>query len=139
MGTNEKLLTSIFDISRLVRQQMFLNRCFCDLSHSEIEVLMFLKEGGTSTMKNISDHLRIKPSSATPVINKLFKKNILKRIADKKDRRIVYITLTKSGLKEIEKKHNQIKENIKKIFENLSEKNKKDLIKILNIALKTHE
>ena len=139
MGTNDKLLSSIFDVGRLVRQKMFLNKCFCDLSHSEIEVLLFLEENGTSTMKTVSDHLRIKPSSVTPVIEKLFKKDILKRIADKKDRRIVYISLTKKGIKEIIKKHKQIQKDIKNIFEELGEKNKQELIKILNIILKNHE
>ena len=139
MATNEQLLSSIFNISRLIRQRLFLDRCFCDLSHSEIEVLMFLKENGTSTMKNISDYLRIKPSSVTPVVDKLFKKKILKRVADKKDRRITYIALTESGLKEIHKKHQQIHKDIKKIFGELNEKNKKDLIKIINKLLKKHE
>ena len=136
METNEKLLSSLFDIGRLVRQRMFSNKCFSDLCHSEIEVLMFLKDNGVSTMKAISDHLRIKPSSTTPIIDKLFKKGILKRIPDKKDRRIVYITLTKSGLKEINEKHKQIQETIKKVFNCLNKKNKQDLIKIFE---KIHE
>jgi len=131
MGTNEKLLSSIFDVGRLIRQKMFLDKCFTDLCHSEIEALMFLKDSGTSTMKAIADHLRIKPSSVTPIIDRLFKKGILKRIADKKDRRVTYIALTKNGLKEIDRKHKQIHKNIKKVFIKLSEKNKQDLIKIL--------
>jgi DNA-binding MarR family transcriptional regulator len=139
METNEKLLSSIFDLGRLIRQKMFLNKCFCDLSHSEIEVLFFLKENGISTMKSISNHMRIKPSSATPTIEKLCKKDMLKRIADKRDRRMVFISLTKPGLKEIKKKHRQIRKNLKNIFESLSKKNKKELIKIVNIIIKNHE
>ena len=139
MQTNEKLLASIFNVGRLVRQKMFLDKCFCDLSHSEIEVLMFLESNGTSTMKSVSDYLRIKPSSVTPVVDKLFKKKVLKRIADAKDRRITYIALTKSGLKEIQKKHQKMHKDIKQIFIKLDENNKKELIKILNIILKNHE
>jgi len=139
MATNDKLLSSIFDVGRLVRQKMFLSKCFCDLSHSEIEVLFFLKDNGTSTMKTISDHLRIKPSSVTPTIDKLFKKKILKRTADKKDRRMIYIGLTKTGLNKIEQKHQEIQKNIKNIFDKLNKRNKQELIKILNIILKNHE
>ena len=139
MKTNEELLSSLFDISRLIRQRLFMHKCFCSLSHSEIEVLAFLQENGTSKMKTISDHLRIKPSSITPTIEKLFKKGTLKRIADKNDRRITYIELTKSGLKEVNRIHKEIQSHIKEVFNTLNEKNKKDLIKILKIILKNHD
>ena len=139
METNDKLLSSFFNLSRLIRQKMFLDKCFCDLSHSEIEVLMFLEKNKKTTMKSISDYLRIKPSSITPVIDKLNTKKFLKRIADAKDRRITYIALTQKGIKELREKHQQIHKDIKKIFGKLSENNKKELIKILNVLLKNHE
>ena len=139
MKTNEELLSSLFSVSRLIRQRLFMHKCFCNLSHSEIEVLAFLQENGTSKMKTISDHLRIKPSSITPTIEKLFKKGTLKRIADKNDRRITYIELTKNGLKEVNRIHKEIQSHIKEVFDILNEKNKRQLIKILKTISKDYE
>jgi MarR family 2-MHQ and catechol resistance regulon transcriptional repressor len=129
--TNEALLSSIFNVSRLIRQKLFSHKCFCNLSHSEMEVLMFLTHNGKSKMRTISDHLKIKPSSATPTIERMFKKGVLKRNSDKNDRRATYIEVTKKGVKEVSKIHKEIKNHISEVFGKLNNKDKKTLIKIL--------
>jgi DNA-binding MarR family transcriptional regulator len=139
METNEKLFTSIFNVSRILRRKILVDECFKDLSHSEVEALLFLKEAKIATMKAIADHLEIKPSSITPVIDKLFHKKLLHRVADKKDRRIIYISLTKNGSKGIENKRKQLHKNIKKMFSELSEKDKKNLTRIFQKITKNYE
>lgn len=139
MDKDEKLLSSMFNLGRLIRQELFKNKCFCDLSHSEIEVLMFLKDSGTLTMKSIADYLHIKPSSVTPVIEKLVKIKVLKRTEDKKDRRIIYIGITQKGLKKIRKECDHIHKHIQKIFSGLNIKDKSVLIKILEKLIQKHE
>ena len=87
-------------------------------------------------MRAIADYLHIKPSSATPMIDNLVKKGNLKRTKDKKDRRIVYIGLTKKGLKSLQKKYKTIHKTLEKVFGKLSDKDKKNLVKIFE---KIHE
>ena len=132
METNEKLLSSILNAGRLVREQILQSKCLADFTHSEIEVLKFLDGKQGTTMKEISDYLRIKPSSATPVIDNLVKKGNLKRVKNLKDRRELYIEMTKKGEKTLKEKYKKIHGTIKKVFGKLSEKDKNTLIKIFN-------
>jgi len=140
MDTNEKLFSSLFNMGRLIRREVFLHENCCqDISHSEIEVMLFLNEAKSSTMRKISDYLKIKPSSLTPVIERMHKKKMLARNSDKKDRRTVYISLTKTGIKSMENKRKQVHYHLKKIFKKISDKNKKELLKIIDLIAKEYE
>ena len=132
----EKLLSSIFNVGRLIKEEMYKCKCLTDFTQIEIEVLKLVEKEKSITMKAIADYLHIKPSSATPVINKLVKTGNLKRIENKGDRRVVYILSTKKGLKSLQKKYKNIHNTVGKIFSKLNNKDKEALIKIFN---KIHE
>lgn len=131
METNEKLLSAIFNVGRLIKEEMHSNCTPNDFTQTEIEVLKFIGSNKNIKMKAVSDYLHIKPSSATPIIENLVEKKSLKRITDKNDRRAVYISLTPKGLKSLHKKYKVIHKTISKIFGKLNEKDKKNLIQIL--------
>jgi len=130
METNEKLLSAIFNVGRLIREEIHASNCLADFTHAEIEVLKFLQGKKNTTMKSIADYLHIKPSSTTSTIDVLVKRGSIKRVASAKDRRVVYIELTSKGLKSLQKKYKNIHKTMGKIFGGLSDKNKKTLIKI---------
>jgi len=130
METNEKLMSVIFNIGRLIKEEIHKSHCLDDLTHTEMETMKFLHDKRNTTMKSVADHLHIKPPSTTPVIDSLVKKGIVKRVPDHKDRRVVYIRITTKGLKSLQKKYKTIHKTIKKIFGELAEKDKKNLIKI---------
>ena len=73
MELNEKLLSSIFNVGRLIREKIQVD-CSADFTHAEIEVLKFIGENKITNMKDIADYLHIKPSSTTPLIDHLVKK-----------------------------------------------------------------
>ena len=131
MNQEEKLLSSIFNVGRLIREQICASNCLADFTQTEIEILKFLHGKKNTTMKSIADHLHIKPSSATPLIDNLAKKGNIKRIQKKNDRRMVHIALTPKGMKSLQKKYKNIHKTIRKTFGKLSEKDKKTLIIIL--------
>lgn len=130
METEEKLLSAIFNLGRLIREKMHSDKCSSDFTHAEIEVLKFMYKEKNTTMRAIADYLHIKPSSTTPIIDHLVRKGSLKRIKDKNDRRVVYIKLTSDGLKSLQKKYKSIHKTLAKVFGKLNEKDKKNLIKI---------
>ena len=130
MENNEKLLSAIFNVGRLMKEKIHAGKCLADFTYTEVEVLKFMQGKKNMTMKSLADHLHIKPSSATPLIDNLVKKGSLKRSGKKGDRRVVYIELTSKGLQELQKKYKNIHKTIGKIFGKLNNKDKKDLIKI---------
>ena len=131
METNEKLLSAIFNIGRLIKEEIRKSKCLADFSQSEIETLKFLHGKKNTTMRAIADYLYIKPSSTTPIIDDLVKKGSIKRVHNKNDRRVVYIELSHKGLNSLQKKYKNIHKTIKEIFGKLNEKDKKILMKIL--------
>lgn len=130
MENNEKLVSAIFNVGRLIREEIQQTSGLADFTQTEIETLKFLHGKKNVTMRSLADYLHIKPSSATSVINNLVEKGSIKRANEKDDRRVVYIELTKSGLKSLQKKYKTIHKTIKKVFGKLNPKDKKDLIKI---------
>ena len=79
MEINEKLSSAIFNVGRLIREKISLD-CSRDFTQSEIEILKFIAGNKNTTMRSAADYLHIKPASATPVIENLVKKGIIKRI-----------------------------------------------------------
>ena len=136
METNEKLLSAIFNVGRLIREKICQSNCLADFTQTEIEVLKFLQGKKKTAMKPVADYLHIKPSSATPVIDSLVKKGSIKRVFNKKDRRIIYVELTSKGSKTLQKKYKNIHKTIKAVFGKLNNKDKETLI---NIFKKIHE
>jgi len=130
METNEKLLSAIFNVGRLIKEKIQISNRLDNFTQTEIEILKFLHGKKDVTMKSIADYLHIKPSSATPVIDNLAKKGEIKRAQKKGDRRVVYIEMTSKGTKSLQKKCKNIHKTISIIFEKLNETEKKNLIKI---------
>ena len=82
-------------------------------------------------MKNIADFLSITPPSATSIINRLIKLNLLKRQNNPKDRRIIKIVVTSKGKKVLENEMKKVSRHLKEIFSQLNQKEQKQLVKIL--------
>ena len=135
MEKNEELLSSIFNLGQIIKNKMHKSGQLSDFSHAEIEVLKFLKENEKSTMKEIAGYLRIRPASATPLVEMISDKKCVERLQDKGDRRIIYIRLTKKGQAKLKNAYKHIHNNLKEIFLRLSNDDKKDLIRILNIII----
>lgn len=70
-----------------------------DLTVAQLRVLLLLHTEGPTTMRNISVSLSVAISTATGIINKLVKKNLVVRSEDPEDRRLVICSLSPAGRK----------------------------------------
>ena len=102
----------------------------------QIEVLHCVVDKKNPTMKDIAEYLKVKPPSVTSVVESLFEKGLLKKIVDKKDNRITRVIVTQKALKMFLKIKNKKGIVIKKMFQELSPKDKKEFKKILLILSK---
>ena len=62
-------------------------------------LLELIEQHGLLKMKEIAQELSISLPAASGLVNRLFSLQMVKRIYDKKDRRVIYIELTKKGKK----------------------------------------
>lgn len=74
-----------------------------ELSYSQILVLYALLETGTATMGQLSGWLQITQGVATRIVDRLLDKELVERKRDDKDRRVVFVSLSKVGREYAEK------------------------------------
>lgn len=124
------LIEAIFKLSRFMREGIMCNNDLTHLSMLQLQALVFLKKHKDSQMGEIAENFSIELPSATSLVNKLVKADLVLRKTDKKDRRLVRITLTQKGdsllKKAMEEKTNRIKQNLT----TLTQKDKEDLLRI---------
>jgi DNA-binding MarR family transcriptional regulator len=77
------------------------------LTYTQYITLIVLFEKDNKTISEIGDRLGLDSGTLTPLIKKLEKRHILKRVRGKEDERKVYIELTEFGLK--------LKEDLKQV------------------------
>lgn len=74
------------------------------LSGKELYVLEHIREDNPWRFNDFAENYHIRPSTLTGIVDRLEKKDLLKRKRDKEDRKAVYLYCTSQG-KEIVKKH----------------------------------
>jgi DNA-binding MarR family transcriptional regulator len=80
------------------RLMIYWNQLFPkNISISQVLVLAELWEKGPRKQTDLAMRLGFTPGAMTNIANKLIEAGLAERISDEKDRRIVYLTITKNG------------------------------------------
>ena len=93
--------------------------------------LNILIKKGKCMVSDLSKSLGVALSTMTELVNRLAKKQFVKKIKDLKDRRIVWINLTKKGAKIIQEINRKKKKHTLSVLKKLTEKERRLLIDIL--------
>lgn len=96
----------------------------------QFSALKFVQGKKDAAVNELGTTLRLSKSSATQLIERLVKTGLIERAADKADRRIIRLSLTSKGEKEVVKMKNRILKKIEKIFSYLPEQDIKELVRI---------
>ena len=83
------------------------------LNHSHFQIMAVLKENGRLPISDVAKRLLISTPNMTKLLNKLIDEEMIERIPDKKDRRIINIDLTKKGEKYLESKFKHVQSTLK--------------------------
>lgn len=81
---------------------------------AQLDVLRCLYQRGRLTVSQLATELRVTASAITSVSNRLVGSRLVRRIADKSDRRLVWLDLTPQGKELFEKIHAQRLERIRR-------------------------
>lgn len=73
------------------------------ISGAHVKLMRFLKIEGACTMTELGKRLYVSKPNITVLVNKLVEFNMVKRLFDENDRRIIYIELTDIGNSSLEK------------------------------------
>lgn len=93
------------------------------------QILKFVADQKTVTMKDLAQHLSITPPSATSITESLVKKGWLERVIDKQDRRIVRLRVTPKGRTMMRKVRKSVERVWEDVLKSLTATEKKQLEK----------
>ncbi len=125
------LINLVFRISRLMKPQMAVTSGIMHLSIIQTQTLIFLHQSRQATMSDIAAYLRIELPSATSLVNKLAAQKLVTRQADPQDRRLVRISLTKSGEVLLTRAIQDRRQKLARTLSYLTDREKSDLQHIL--------
>lgn len=122
--TNDKIIINFRDINHTMH-------CLYEGRGSQKRILIVLLELGTITQQKLTEHLGIKSGSASEVLAKLEKNNLIMRTESTADRRTTDVTLTDEGRAMAEEAAMQRKKRHEDMFSCLSEEEKTTLLALL--------
>ncbi len=128
-----EIISLIFLTRRFFHEQMA-DGSRKTFSFLQYKTLQHIKEK-KPLMKEIADFWGITPPSATSLMDKLIESEMIKRVPDNKDRRIVRIVITKKGEKHLKKGEAEITRKLKEKLKLLSCSEQENLVEILSKLL----
>lgn len=120
-----------FEAGRMIKKRLAKDH----LPFAQVEVLRFVHDEGTPTMRGIASYLRIKAPSATALVNQLVDGGHLRRVADKLDRRHIRLSLSPKGARALDAIMHERKKILRGILAGLSAKDHEDMQRILTKLL----
>jgi DNA-binding MarR family transcriptional regulator len=129
--TANKFIEAMFKNSRLLREKAHFSSDVSNLSIMQMQTLNFIKRQNKVPMSDIAEYFHIELPSATSILNKLVALQLVKRLKDPNDRRMVRVILTSEGdaiLKEVMKKKAL---HIEKMLSFLSKEEQSELLRLI--------
>jgi len=131
----DSLVQSIYELGRVFRQKMM---C-CDsgeIHMGQIHALAHIQENPRMTMKELADALHISSPSATSFVDRLVKLELVERLQDKNNRRLVRLRLSVRGEKMLKQKITERRKIFTEVLGGLSHKDQKILLDIVQKILR---
>ena len=125
----DEIISLIFATRRILHEQLTVQTGE-NFSFLQFTTLRFIKEK-KPLMKDVADFLAITPPSATSLITTLAQSDMIRRNADKNDRRIIRLEITVKGEVQMKKWREKMAKHMKNNLKKLNAKEQNELIKIL--------
>ncbi len=125
----DEIISLIFATRRILHEQLTVQTGE-NFSFLQFTTLRFIKEK-KPLMKEVADFLAITPPSATSLIRTLAQSDMIRRNADKNDRRIIRLEITVKGEVQMKKWREKMAKHMKNNLKKLNAKEQNELIKIL--------
>jgi DNA-binding MarR family transcriptional regulator len=130
-------LKSVSVFARAKKNPHTFNKGVKDITIAQLNLLAYLYEHKKAKMSELAKYADVKLPSMTDTINRLVAMGILKREHDEKDRRTVWVHITKDVEKMVGKHIREKDEEISGIMSILSHEEKEQALKILK-KIKKH-
>ena len=104
---------------------------FCGLTIPQVMVLNSIDQLGDVTVKRISDEVSLSQATVTTILNRLEDRDLLERVRNPDDKRVVNARLTPAGKKALAASPPLLHESFIQRFERLSKREKAEILESL--------
>lgn len=139
MDNTGRIIDTIFSFYRCMREKPGEKTSFAQFTIVQLQTLVFLAKSKSASMSEIAQYLHIELPSTTTLIENLSKVNLVIKKQNKKDKRLMQVSLTVKGKRFLQKAKNERKKHMSLTLNILSEIEKKQLLKILEKLTKHME
>ena len=133
----EQLFGTMLQLGKLMSQQAQETHEEKAATMLQFLTLQSLKERPNGTVTDLCNFLNLSKSSATQLIERLVKSDLVQRVDDPQDRRIIRLSITKSGEKESVALKKKLMDKMLKIFSKVPAKDLRELIRIHTNLIET--
>ena len=137
-ATAAELSSLFFSMRQIIRSQLPKGENSDPNEWLRCETLNYIALQKEPTMQDIAAYLRVRASSATSLVNTLSRAGLIKRSAQKDDRRVVRISLTAKGNRVLDGYIKEKTQAMRKVFSKLEEHEVQQLAMILRRLLEVH-
>ncbi len=136
---NSELVDQMIDTFVKINKKHFF-KIFADvegLSQNEKIILVIMYENNNKqvSLSKLREKMKLAPSSITAIITSLEKKELIKRVIDKNDRRNIFIKLSKKGCEYTNRTHNIFKSDVEKYVKFMGKSDTEELIRLVSKSM----
>ncbi len=101
------------------------------ISPSQILALSFIQEQGRCCLNDLRRHMHVSAPTITGIVDRLEKAGYIRRLQDKKDRRVTNIVLTPKGSAVVRRYRKNMMLRWRYVLSKLDKKDRLDIVRIL--------
>lgn len=136
---SDRYLSSVEEINRIMYSGRLHEWQGMDLSISQFNTLVMLKQMGSMRMGMISYYLKNTLAATTSIVDRLEKKGLVVRTKDPEDRRVVICELTEEGQKATERFWRVAREAALRVAGKWDQEQLESVVNALELILRTHK
>jgi DNA-binding MarR family transcriptional regulator len=130
MNREQQIQSIIENLAQFQRPTLSAAWKYLGLSHAQIGMLHLLFHHAQASVKETADYLGVTKSAVTQLADPLVAKGFVTRQNDSKDRRIVRMSLTPEGVRELKSLAKHKFDGVRAAIDNLNDKDLEQLYKL---------
>lgn len=123
-----KLINLFFLTHRSMHKHMQECGVISVFSILQFMTMKYVRDEGPVNMKDIAKFLSITPASATSLVNGLERAQMLERVLDRDDKRVIRLRITTHGRRKLREAENRVKGELRSLFLKLKRHDQNNLM-----------
>ncbi|MCR5459757.1 MAG: MarR family transcriptional regulator [Acetatifactor sp.] len=116
----QKVIDSVEEIKELLSSDLW-NNIFLNCSKNEVLIFWLLFQKNEVNMSEIAEYIHVPLNTATGIVNRLEKNDLILRTRSKEDKRVVLITFSEKGMAQFRNLMNELMRYGMKVMNSLTQ------------------